>query len=234
MEEFDQFKDTYSEKITEAIAFSGQSHDFYIRIKVNHLLNTIKRKLADQSSKQKTVRFLDVGCGHGLIHRYLKDHATFDIDIYGIDPAATVIDFAKERNPDFTYKINEGTSFPYEDNSFDIAHATCVMHHVEPAAWDDFLKEMKRVVRPGGQIFIYEHNPYNPVTRHLVNNCELDENAVLISARNLARRMKSTGLLRVKTEYIIFFPFNLQIFRVFEKALTRIPLGAQYVSYAVV
>ena len=230
MEEFDKFKDNYSDKIGEAIAFSGQSHDFYIRIKADHLLKTIAKKFPDQ----KKIKFLDVGCGHGIIHHYLNDNAPFDMDIHGIDPAATVIDFAQKAHKNFTYKVNEGTNFPYADDSFDVAKATCVMHHVEPAEWDNFLKEIKRVVKPGGLIFIYEHNPYNPMTRHLVNTCELDENAVLISSPDLKKRMKKVGLSEIKTDYIIFFPFNNSLFRTMETALTSLPFGAQYTTYAVV
>ncbi|MDD3019696.1 MAG: class I SAM-dependent methyltransferase [Alphaproteobacteria bacterium] len=230
MKEFDQFKDSYSDKIGEAISFSGQSHDFYIRIKADHLLRAIKKNFYDKES----ITFLDVGCGHGLIHPYLKENAEFDIDIHGIDPASTVIDFARERHGSFTYAVNEGTSFPYEDDSFDVAKATCVMHHVDPSQWECFLREMKRVVKPGGLIFIYEHNPYNPMTRRLVNTCELDENAVLISAPDLERRMKNIGLSCVKTDYIIFFPFDLSVFRKIETAITWLPLGAQYTTYAVV
>ena len=42
-----------------------------------------------------------------------------------------------------------------------------------------------RLLAPGGATVIFEHNPINPVTQHIVATCEFDENAVLIPAGNL-------------------------------------------------
>jgi|AntRauTorcE11897_2_1112592.scaffolds.fasta_scaffold39174_2 ubiquinone/menaquinone biosynthesis C-methylase UbiE len=228
MAEFDQFKDDYSEKVGDSLSFAGQSHDFYMRVKADHLIETIQKNYPTKDE----VKFLDVGCGHGLIHQYLKEKAPLKIEISGVDPAESVIDLAKQNNDFASYEINHGVELPYDENSFDVASATCVMHHVPPVDWERFLTEMKRVVKPGGLVCIYEHNPYNPITLHIVNNCELDENAVLLSSPSLKKMMNKSGLTNTRTDYVLFLPFDWPIARMVEKKLTWLPLGAQYATIA--
>jgi ubiquinone/menaquinone biosynthesis C-methylase UbiE len=85
----------------------------------------------------------------------------------GIDVASTVVEEARAANPGVTYHDYDGDRLPYPDQSFDAAYTIAVMHHVPPPQWPAFLQEMRRVVRPGGLIVIFEHNPINPLTPHL-------------------------------------------------------------------
>jgi ubiquinone/menaquinone biosynthesis C-methylase UbiE len=222
--EFDQYKENYASYISAAIAFSGQSHDFYLKLKADHLHGIIAKTFGVGTP----VKLLDVGCGHGLMHPLL---AAPNIELSACDPAASVIEEAKLRNPSVAYLANDGRTLPYEDNVFDVAVAACVLHHVEPAQWGDFLREMKRVVRPGGLLVIYENNPYNPFTLHIVKNCPIDENAVLLKCGVLKKLLSEVGLKAVDRDYIIFFPNSHDIFRKIESRLTWLPLGAQYAIY---
>ncbi|MEP1558070.1 MAG: class I SAM-dependent methyltransferase [Hyphomicrobiales bacterium] len=225
--EFDGYRDNYGSEINQSLAFAGKNHDFYLKLKADHLLSIISQHI----DTKNTVELLDVGCGHGLMHRFLK---TPGLKVNGCDPAATVVEEAKKQNSEVAYRSNDGETLPYEDNTFDVSTAVCVMHHVPPAQWLRFLSEMYRVTKSGGIVAIYEHNPYNPVTRHIVNTCPLDENAVLLTSSELKRLLKKAQFSQPKTEFIAVFPFKSGIFRFFERLLSWLPLGAQYVSYATV
>ena len=63
--------------------------------------------------------------------------------------------------------------------------------------------------------------------------CAFDENAVLINAREMRRRMAAAGLSNTRIVYRIFFLRLLARLRPFERFLTKIPVGAQYFSHAV-
>ncbi len=223
--EFDQYKDNYGSEINESLAFAGKEHDFYLKLKADHLLQKVSQRL----DAGERLSLLDVGCGHGLMHRFYRHP---NLDVSGCDPAASVIDEAITMNPDVSYSANDGETLPYDDDSFDISTAVCVMHHVPPAQWPEFLAEMDRVTKPGGLVAIYEHNPFNLVTRHIVNNCPLDENAVLLKPGKLKNMMKATGLDEPRNEFIVFFPFQVSVFRMIERMLEWLPLGAQYVTHA--
>ena len=81
-------------------------------------------------------------------------------------------------NPTVRYQAYDGKTLPYDDASVDLAFAIRVMHHVAVGDRPQFASELRRVVRPGGLAVIFEHNPYNPLTQHVVRNCEFDEGAV--------------------------------------------------------
>jgi ubiquinone/menaquinone biosynthesis C-methylase UbiE len=87
----------------------------------------------------------------------------------------------------------DGTCVPFPDESFDIVFAACVFDHINQREHVTLLRELLRVLVSGGIVLVYEHNPYNPVTRHAVNTCPFDENAQLIPAPSMRRRFIAAG-----------------------------------------
>jgi SAM-dependent methyltransferase len=53
----------------------------------------------------------------------------------------------------------EPFDLPFATGAFDAAFAFCVYHHIEPGDRVRHLSELARVVRPGGSVFVFEHNP---------------------------------------------------------------------------
>ena len=89
------------------------------------------------------------------------------------------------------------------------------------------------MLRPGGWLVIFEHNPVNPVTRYIVATCEFDKNAVLIPAGRLRACEKVAGFTKVEVKYTGFFPGALRVLRPVEPYLSALPVGAQYYTLAV-
>lgn len=224
LQEFDQHKETYRSEIDKAISFSGQSHDFFTRVKAEYLVDLLKDA---RGAAAAPLDVLDVGCGHGHIHPYLLQ-SDIALHLRGVDVASTVVEEAQQMNPGVEYKSYEGERLPYPDNSFDFAYTIAVMHHVPPAQWPAFLQEMKRVVRPGGSIAIFEHNPINPLTQWIVRTCPIDENAVLLSNRTLSKLVAAANFSGVESSYILFTPLDGAGYRKFDKMIGWLPLGAQY------
>ena len=220
--EFDQYADDYSEQVSRAIAFCGQGTDFFSQVKMVHLLAVIQRHFGDPSK----LTILDVGCGVGEMDGHLIPHVG---KLHGIDVAAQAVERAAKAHPDGHFIAYDGHRIPFEDRSVDVAFAVCVMHHVPPANWPAFLRELHRVVRPGGAVAIYEHNPLNPLTRLAVARCEFDADAVLLRRAKVARLFESVGLHPVVKGYILFFPFRNRLWRFIERGLHWLPLGAQHV-----
>jgi SAM-dependent methyltransferase len=223
--DFNTKKDVYQKTIEKSIAFSGKGLDFYTQVKAdiaNYLFPQIK-------SASDVTNLLDIGCGHGLIHPLLKK-----CNITGIDTAQEVIEMAKVLNPKVHYQSYDGQQIPFPSESFDFAIITCVIHHVNPDNWNSFLTEAKRVVKKGGCILIFEHNPLNPATRYVVKNNEMDADANLISRNQLLKILGSIGIRKFKTRNILFTPFSSRFFRKLDNLLGRLPFGAQYYVLAYV
>jgi len=64
---------------------------------------------------------------------------------------------------------------------------------------------------------IYEHNPFNPLTRHAVNTCSFDENAVLLKRVQVAKLFVKAGMEVVMQEYRVFFPAFFKVTQTFRK-----------------
>ncbi|RWH70279.1 class I SAM-dependent methyltransferase [Mesorhizobium sp.] len=219
--EFDAYRHSYSEAVNEAISFSGLDVDFFTRAKAVRLLDLLKSTLGPANN----LSILDVGCGVGNYHPILRGKVG---KLTGVDPSPECIDEAKQRNPGVFYRVSEGAQLPFDAGEFDAVFAICVMHHVPPADWAKFSSEMARVTRPGGAVLIFEHNPYNPLTRRIVSACPFDENAVLLSKRQVVHYLRGAGLSGVEGRYILTVPAIDGVLRRIDDAFGRIPLGAQY------
>jgi len=127
----------------------------------------------------------------------------------------------------------DGNRLPFPDSTFDCVFAGCVFHHVAPAEHRDLLAEVRRVIRLGGHLMIYEHNPLNPLTVRTVKACPFDDHAILVRARRLSAALEAAGFGGTRVRYRVFFPRALRWFRPLEDSLGWLPLGAQYYAIAV-
>jgi SAM-dependent methyltransferase len=106
-------------------------------------------QLADFAAVTAGDRALDVGCGPGpltaqLVARLGAEH------VAAIDPSATFVAAARRRFPVVDVRQGEAESLPFADGAFDAALAQLVVHFMtDPVAG---LREMGRVVRPGGVV----------------------------------------------------------------------------------
>jgi SAM-dependent methyltransferase len=218
---FDSYVDNYQQKIQESIDFAGQGADFFVQVKAEMVMELVKKYCGDFNS----VKVLDIGSGVGLVDRYLAPRIK---NLYGVDIEDGVVNKAKVNNPSVNYLKYDGEQLPFEDNSFNFAFAINVMHHIPPSQWQDFTSEMKRILIPGGIAAVFEHNPVNPLTRRVVSKCEFDRDAVLLSHNKITNLFMNSKFAITEDAYILFFPFKGKFFRVIEKGLKWIPLGAQH------
>lgn len=144
--------------------------------------------------------------------------------LVGLDVSEEMTSRASERNPSVEYLVSRSPTLPLEDATFDVAFASCVLHHVPRDERAHLVAEMARVVRPGGLVIVLEHNPLNPATRLVVARCEFDEDAVLLRMRETRELLSEAGLEERERAYILFLPRRNTI----ERRLARLPLGAQY------
>lgn len=218
--DFDKYEERYDELVARSIAFSGRGHAFFVEAKARQLLDVVRRRLGDPAS----LTLLDVGCGHGLAHRHLGSFGRVE----GVDASPAMIERARSGNPSVRYTTGDATALPFEAGACDVVLAVGLLHHLEPGQRDESLREMRRVAKPGGLVVLFEHNPLNPLTRLAVERCEFDEGVVLLGPREVVRRAHAAGLVPVERRYILFFPWDAPLLRGAERALRRLPLGAQY------
>jgi len=219
--EFDPYKDSYHQEVQKVIAFAGTNLDYCTEAKATALIDVCRRHVGNP----RGLEVLDLGCGVGLTDRYLASEFR---GLWGVDVSAECLERASRQNPGVHYKAYDGKTLPFPDGRFDVVFAICVMHHVKADAWQQLMGDMRRVTRPGGITVVFEHNPFNPLTRLAVNRCPFDADAVLLSRRRTAKLFTHTGFDVIDSRYILFFPFRSSIMQRIENGLRWLPLGGQY------
>jgi SAM-dependent methyltransferase len=224
--DFDEYSDDYRDAVEKSISFAGADLDFFTRAKAEALLALTRERIGEPSRAS----FLDVGCGPGETDHLLNGKAG---RLAGVDVAPKMVERASRLNPWAEYRRFEpGGSLPFEDGSFDVCFAISVLHHVPRPERPALLDEMKRTLRPGGLLVIFEHNPINPLTRRAVAGCEFDRDAELLGSREARRLLRQAGLPDPARRYILFFTRASGLLRGIERRLGWLPLGAQYAAFA--
>jgi SAM-dependent methyltransferase len=223
---FDRHAATYRQTVDAAVGFSGRDLAFFTAAKAHHLMAIAGRL----GRPREQAALLDVGCGTGGLDQLLAPYVG---QLVGVDVSEGMLEAARHLNPGVEYLAYSGKQLPFQDETYDLVFAVCVVHHVEPADWARFVTEMWRVTRPGGATVVIEHNPLNPLTRRSVAACEFDEDAVLTGPRPLADTLRRLGARRVRSRYFLFTPFGGHTAQTLEqRLLARLPLGAQYIVEA--
>lgn len=104
--------------------------------------------------KGSTLKMLDVGCGEGY---YVRDAMNEGINAYGIDISTHAIENALAEVKD---RITFGsiTEIPFADEEFDVMTAFDVIEHIHPKDTLNVVAEIRRVLKPDGNIIITTPN----------------------------------------------------------------------------
>jgi len=220
--EFDRFADEYEASLDTAVRLSGESADFFAWQKVAE----VARVMRATASEPDVV--LDFGAGVGSSVPHFA--ACFPTSrIVGTEISSRSIAVANKRfGTKAEFRQITGDNLPVAEKSADLLFAACVFHHIPHSEHRLWLDRLRAVARPGAQLFVFEHNPYNPLTRKTVNACEFDANAELIKPAALTGALRDSGWRGVKHNYTLFFPAILKALRPVEPWLGWLPLGAQY------
>jgi len=224
--DFDALAPTYVTNVDESVSFTGRNSAFFANRKVGLLEQIAAKSVGELSS----LSVLDVGCGTGTTSRFLVDRCQ---SLVGVDVSKEMLDQAAKTVPEASFTWYGGEELPFPDGQFDVVLAVCVLHHVTPAERRSFVAELHRVARPGGLVALFEHNPYNPLTRRAVSSCELDHGVVLLSQGDTRRLLQAAGVRSVRAEFLLFTPLGGRIGASIDHMLRQLPMGGQYVAYGI-
>ena len=148
--------------------------DLYIRIREQprEVLDTIARSLNVRASEpaMQTIcarymgqialstdaRVLEVGCGNGATTKLIMKYVS-PAQLVGIDPSSVFIDMARETfadQPRVSFVVGDAAATGQADAFFDLVIAHTVYSHL--ADPEGALAEARRVLRPGGQLVIFD------------------------------------------------------------------------------
>lgn len=130
-------------------------------------------------------RVLEVGIGSGLNLPFYSDAVT---ELVGVDPSVRLIEMARKAAGDLPFHIElaarSAEILPHEDSSFDSIVSTWTLCSIADA--EAALAEMRRVLKPGGELIFIEHgashdrrvaawqNRLNPIWSRLAGGCQMN------------------------------------------------------------
>ena len=214
---FDSYAETYDDQLQKSLGGFGGNIAYY----AEHKINIVSRNL-----RFRPERILEYGCGTGRnISYFLKCFP--NTEIWGCDISDESLVVAQNRNPSANFfSLNHG-ELP-EPACFDLILVAGVFHHISPSLRSECMRKIAGFLKHGGDLFVFENNPYNPVTRRIMKKIPFDADAVMLRPAEITRLVFDAGLRIVRKRYTLFFPAGMRIFQNFELLLGFIPLGGQY------
>ncbi len=169
---------------------------------------------------------LDVGCGTGLLAMALRDTG---LQVIGVDES-----FGMLKTCQHVHRIpaicGDSAVLPIASNSLDAAICIAALHHVMKSDQvKATLTEMLRVVKPGGWILLWDHNPLNPYWPFLMKRLPQDQEPTrLVPMRELLEDLAGDVVARIDASRSGFVPdFTppslLWLFQAMEWLVERVP-----------
>lgn len=114
------------------------------------------REALRQISLRPGDRFLDIGCGPGVILKHLREKFGSSVFLYGIDGSLDMVAQARKTLSECSVDIREAFAqeLPFENNFFAMAGSTLAFHHIPPEGKRVTIREVYRVLKPGGRFVL--------------------------------------------------------------------------------
>lgn len=177
--------------------------------------DSARRELIAQAAISSGHRILDIGCGTGtllvLIKRLYPDSQVVGIDP---DPKALALAEKKSARAQVAFQLDRGFSdqLPYPKASFDRVFSSFMYHHLKPNDRETTLREVRRVLKPGGFFHMVDFSSHSHSRSGLANRIhssdqlkdnsqsrilELMGKAGFAESRKVNDRKMLLGLMRV-------------------------------------
>jgi len=103
---------------------------------------------------------LDVGCGTGTLAIAARPRVGPAGEVFGIDAAPEMVAGARRKalraGVDVAFEAAQAQALPFPDARFDLVTATLMLHHLPRAARSLFVREVRRVLKPGGRLLVID------------------------------------------------------------------------------
>lgn len=185
---------------------------------IPYLAETVKNIMI----KKHLHKVLDVGCGTGLLVRYLNAN---HFDAIGCDSSPQGIKIARKNNGRVKIILAKASSLPFKDNSFDLITSVSIIEHLPQKDALKFILECKRILNKNGFIFLITPNFATPL-RVLAGRkwfAYLDPTHInFYTPKTLSKLLVTNGFKNPRTQFGV--RYNQAIENQFPKPFKKMPL----------
>lgn len=111
------------------------------------------RWIKEKIGRHKPEKILDIGCGNGALLAYLSAEIKQGV---GVDVSRATVDIAARahnQRKNLSFSVIKGPFLPFDAGSFNMVVSLLSFRYLD---WDPILKEIKRVLAPGGHLLIVD------------------------------------------------------------------------------
>ncbi len=146
-----------------------RAYDLLVRVLSLGFEGRMRRWLVGLGAPKGGDAVLDVGCGTGTLLRTAAAQVGSAGRLCGVEPAEEMVAYARHKATAAGLRlelaVGSADRLPHPDASFDVVFCTFVMHHLPALIRITVLREMRRVLRPGGRIVVADFcRPHLPVS----------------------------------------------------------------------
>jgi len=117
----------------------------------------VKKYYKDYFQRLNGGTFLEIGCGNGTGAKIIKKcFSPKKIVATDLDPFMINVAKRNVHDPLIIFETGDATKLKYQTGQFDGVFVFDALHHIPGPQWQDCLKEIYRVLKPGGLFFIYD------------------------------------------------------------------------------
>jgi excisionase family DNA binding protein len=130
-------------------------------LRKNYYDESIRNKLIGQDLLKNSMIIADLGAGDGYLSREISKHVS---KVVAVDISGEMLKELRKKSKDEGIKNietveSDGLDVPFPDLSFDLVCASMYLHHIEEPILA--IKEMYRVLKPQGRVFIADFSEHN-------------------------------------------------------------------------
>lgn len=168
----------------------------------------------------KDARIIELGCGKAEVaRRLLEHHGVREVTGFEVDERQHAINLTAAPVPGLRFAAGAAQSIPRPDASCDGVMMLKSLHHVPIALMDQALREIARVLAPGGWLYVSEPvyaGDFNDLVRRFH-----DEGQVRAAAYAALQRASAAGVLSWDREVVFDTPLQFRDYEDFHGRIVQ-------------
>jgi ubiquinone/menaquinone biosynthesis C-methylase UbiE len=173
-------------------------YDIKLWVRSRGRMRAFRRELIDLARLTAGERVLDVGCGTGGLALAAKRRVGPAGVVHGVDPSAEMIEAARRKarraHLDVRFETGVAQELTLPDSSVDAVLATLMLHHLPHDALVGSLREIVRVLVPGGRFLAVDIDLDDPSNPHGSPHAHAHGGGAQFDLQNVASLAAHVGL----------------------------------------
>lgn len=145
---------------TGLVLHRAARYDFTVWLMTLGRERALRERLVGLARLEPGASVLDVGCGTGTLAIAAKRRVGAEGSVYGIDASPEMLaranGKARKAGVDVVFTNGLAESLPFPDSRFDVVLSTVMLHHLPRTARQLGVREMRRVLKPGGRLLVVD------------------------------------------------------------------------------